>query len=97
MVPYTSPSRSCFRSIPSGAQLGKNAQPASGVWQCCSTKSGLFVLDGHVTSRCALVLASNEVGDLFILGLLDRALVALISGAHELLLNEVDTCVVEAS
>jgi hypothetical protein len=38
-------------------------------------------------------LISKKVGDLLILGLLYGALVALISRAHEFLLDEVDTYV----
>jgi hypothetical protein len=60
---------------------------------CCLAKSGFLVLDGHVLPSCALVLISKKVGDLLILGLLDGALVALISRAHEFLLDEVDTYV----
>ena len=56
-----------------------------------STEPRLLILDGHVPARRALVLAPNEIRDLLILGLLDRALVALISSAHELFLHEVDT------
>jgi hypothetical protein len=50
----------------------------------------LFVRNGEVAASVALVLATNEVGDLLVLGLLDGALVVLRALAEELLLDEVD-------
>jgi energy-converting hydrogenase Eha subunit C len=57
------------------------------------TETSLLVLDGNVTTSCALVLAAEEVADLLVLGLLDSGLVALVAAAHELLLDEVDAYV----
>jgi len=54
------------------------------------TKSGLLVLDGNVTAGSTLVLTTDEVRYLLILGLLDGGLVVLGSSAHELLLDEID-------
>lgn len=53
-------------------------------------EAGLLVLDGHVGAGAALPLASDEVGDLLVLGLLDGGLVVLRSSAHESLLDKVD-------
>jgi len=46
-----------------------NGLPASLLSQL--TEPRLLVLDGHVTSGGVLVLFSNEVGDLLVLGLFD--------------------------
>ena len=54
---------------------------------------GLLVLDGDVRAGGALPLLADEVGDLLVLGLLDGGFVVLGALSHELLLNEVDTCV----
>jgi hypothetical protein len=61
--------------------------------EACLTETSLLVLDGDVGAGGALVLAAEEVADLLVLGLLDGGLVALVSGAHELLLDEVNTYV----
>lgn len=57
------------------------------------SESGLLVLDGHIAARGRFVLPADVVADLLVLGLLDRALVALIALAHEFLLHEIDACV----
>jgi hypothetical protein len=51
-----------------------------------------FVRDGELLAADALVLATNEVGDLLVLGLLDGALVVLLALAEEVLLDVVDAC-----
>ena len=51
-----------------------------------------FVGDGELLAAGVLVLATNEVGDLLVLGLLHGALVALLALAKEVLLNVVDAC-----
>ena len=55
------------------------------------TETSLLVLDGHIGASGRLVLATDEVADLFVFGLLDGGLVVLSTLAHELLLDEVDT------
>jgi hypothetical protein len=52
----------------------------------------LFVGNGEVAASSGLVLATDEVRDLLVLGLLDGVLVVLRTLAEELLLDEVDTC-----
>lgn len=51
--------------------------------------SGL-ILDRDIATSGALVLATNEVGDLLVLCLLDGTLVVLWTLAEEFLLDEVD-------
>jgi hypothetical protein len=51
-----------------------------------------FVGDGELLAAGVLVLATDEVGDLLVLGLLHGVLVALLALAQELLLDEVDAC-----
>jgi hypothetical protein len=51
-----------------------------------------FVGDGELLAAGVLVLATDEVGDLLVLGLLHGVLVALLTLAQELLLDEVDAC-----
>lgn len=51
----------------------------------------LFVLNGDIRAGSVLVLLTDGIANLFVLGLLDRRLVVLRAGAHELLLNIVDT------
>jgi hypothetical protein len=51
----------------------------------------LLILDGHVTAGRLLVLTTDEVRDLLVLGLLGCALVALVSLAEDVLLYPVDT------
>ena len=51
-----------------------------------------FVGDRELFAAGVLVLATDEVGDLLVLGLLHGALVALLALAQELLLDEVDAC-----
>ena len=55
------------------------------------TETSLLVLDGDIGAGGALVLATDEVADLFVLGLFDGRLVVLRTLTHELLLDEVDT------
>lgn len=56
------------------------------------TKSRLLVLDRDILAGGSLVLASNEVGDLLILGLLNSGLIVLWALTQELLLDVVDSC-----
>ena len=58
----------------------------------CPSIANLFVRNGEVLASLALVLATDEVGDLLVLGLLHGVLVALLALAQELLLDEVDAC-----
>lgn len=51
----------------------------------------ILVLDGKITSRCVLVLVTDEIRDGLIFGLLRRRLVALIALAHELFLHKIDS------
>ena len=57
-----------------------------------STVTNLFVRNGEVLASLALVLATDEVGNLLVLGLLDGALVVLLALAEEVLLDVVDAC-----
>ena len=57
-----------------------------------STIASLFVRNGEVLASLALVLATDEVRNLLVLGLLDGALVVLLSLAEEVLLDVVDAC-----
>jgi len=57
------------------------------------TEAGLLVLDGDIAASGRLVRFPDVVADLFVLSLLNSALVVLGSTAQELLLNEVDTLV----
>ena len=50
----------------------------------------LLILNRNVTSGLALVLSTNEVGDLFVLGLLNSRFVALISPTESILLDQVN-------
>jgi hypothetical protein len=52
----------------------------------------LFVGNGEVAASGGLVLATDEVRDLLVLGLLNGVLVVLRTLAEELLLDEVDAC-----
>ena len=54
--------------------------------------ASLFVRNGEVLASLALVLATDEVRDLLVLGLLDGALVVLLALAKEVLLDVVDAC-----
>lgn len=51
-----------------------------------------FVGDRELFAAGVLVLSTDEVGDLLVLGLLHGVLVALLALAQELLLDEVDAC-----
>jgi hypothetical protein len=51
-----------------------------------------FVGDRELLAAGVLVLATNEVGDLLVLGLLNGALVVLLALTEEVLLNIVDAC-----
>lgn len=42
------------------------------------TEPGLLILDGDVRAGLALVLTTNEIGDLLVLGLLDSRLCSII-------------------
>ena len=55
-----------------------------------SSIANLFVRNGEVLASLALVLATDEVRDLLVLGLLDGALVVLLALAKEVLLDVVD-------
>lgn len=57
-----------------------------------SSIANLFVRNGEVLSGLAFVLATDEVRDLLVLGLLDGALVVLRALTEELLLGVVDAC-----
>ena len=57
-----------------------------------SSIANLFVRNGEVLASLALVLATDEVRDLLVLGLLDGALVVLLALAKEVLLDVVDAC-----
>jgi hypothetical protein len=59
--------------------------------KCCLTKSSLLVLDGNITACGVLVLAPDEVRNLFVLRLLNSTLIILRSLSEEFLLNEIDT------
>ena len=61
-------------------------------WPQCPRSANLFVRNGEVLASLALVLATNEVRDLLVLGLLDGALVVLLALAEEVLLDVVDAC-----
>ena len=50
----------------------------------------LFVRNGEILASLALVLATDEVRDLLVLGLLNGALVVLLALAEEVLLDVVD-------
>ena len=50
----------------------------------------LLVLDRDVTSGLALVLPTDEVRDLFVLGLLNSRFVALVPRTQSILLDHVD-------
>ena len=54
--------------------------------------ASLFVRNGEVLASLALVLVTDEVRDLLVLGLLDGALVVLLALAEEVLLDVVDGC-----
>jgi len=54
------------------------------------TRCSLFIRNGEVLASLALVLATDEVRDLLVLGLLDGTLVVLRTLAEELLLDVVD-------
>lgn len=56
----------------------------------CPSIANLFVRNGEVLASLALVLATDEVRDLLVLGLLDGALVVLLALAKEVLLDVVD-------
>lgn len=55
-----------------------------------STIANLFVRNGEVLASLTLVLATDEVRDLLVLGLLDGALIVLRALTEELLLDVVD-------
>lgn len=57
-----------------------------------SAKGSLLVLDGDIRPSDSLVLLTNEVRDLLVLGLLNSRLVVLLALAQELLLHEIDAC-----
>ncbi len=52
-----------------------------------STEASLLILDGNVTAGRTLVLATDSVRDLLILGLLHGGLVALIALSETVLLH----------
>jgi hypothetical protein len=52
----------------------------------------LLVLDGDIRPSSSLVLPTDEVRDLLVLGLLNGRLVVLLALAQELLLHEIDAC-----
>ena len=54
--------------------------------------NSLFVRNGEVLASLALVLATDEVRNLFVLRLLNGALVVLLALAEEVLLDVVDAC-----
>lgn len=54
-------------------------------------EASLLILDRNITARRTLILSTNEVGDLLVLGLLDGRLVVLRARAHKFLLDKVDS------
>ena len=50
------------------------------------------VLDGELLARRGLVLLADEIRDLLVLGLLNRALVVLLALLQDMLLDPIDTC-----
>jgi hypothetical protein len=61
-------------------------------WPQFPRSSNLFVRNGEFLASLALVLATDEVRNLLVLGLLDGALVVLLALAEEVLLDVVDAC-----
>lgn len=59
--------------------------------------STLFVRNGEVAAGLVLVLATDEVRDLLVLGLLNGVLIVLRTLTEELLLDEIDACVTRVS
>lgn len=57
------------------------------------TKSSLLVFDGEIRASRVLVLSTDKVANLLVLGLLDGRLVVLGALAEDLFLDKVDACV----
>lgn len=67
--------------------------PLSFTYLCLiSPKSGLLVLNRHITPCRRLVLVPNEIADLLVLGLFNSTLVVLSALVEEILLDVVDAC-----
>lgn len=75
--------------VPEGNQFLQVAHVCSRKNASCSLEP-LLVRDGDFGSGGALVLPTDKVGNLLVLGLLDGALVALVALSEELLLHKVD-------
>ena len=83
------------RSIVTGSSLGlckRNGSIITLPQDASIRTTRSFVRDGELLAAGVLVLATNEVGDLLVLGLLNGALVVLLSLAEEVLLDVVDAC-----
>lgn len=62
--------------------------------QYLCTKLLVLVLYGEIATRCGLVLVADKVRDGLVLGLLGGRFIALVASTEELLLDEVDSCII---